>query len=115
MDRRNQDGTWLNEELIASFLDLHKSGHAHSVEVWQDSQLVGGLYGLKIGNVFCGESMFSIVSNASKFGFLQYVESLRQEGIKLIDCQVYSDHLASLGARMIGREKFLEYLLPYSN
>lgn len=115
MDRRNQDGTWLNEELISSFLDLHKSGHAHSVEVWQDNQLVGGLYGLKIGNVFCGESMFSIVSNASKFGFLQYVESLRQEGIKLIDCQVYSDHLASLGARMIGREKFLEYLLPFSN
>ena len=115
MDRPKQDGTWLNDALIASFIDLHQSGHAHGVEVWQNNRLVGGLYGIKMGNIFCGESMFSIASNASKFGFLQYLEVLRAEGIQLIDCQVYSDHLASLGGRMIDRKKFLEYLHPVGN
>jgi leucyl/phenylalanyl-tRNA--protein transferase len=93
-----------------SLIALHQSGIAHSVEVWQDDQLVGGLYGIKIGKVFCGESMFSAVSNASKFGFLHFVEKLQSEGIELIDCQVYSDHLASLGARMIDRKEFMQYL-----
>lgn len=110
LPRNNQEGTWLNNELMDSLIDLHQSGIAHSVEVWQDDQLVGGLYGIKIGKVFCGESMFSAVSNASKFGFLHFVEKLQSEGIELIDCQVYSDHLASLGARMIDRKEFMQYL-----
>lgn len=108
--RSNQDGTWLNRELIDSLIELNKRGNAHSVEVWQNNQLVGGLYGIKMGRIFCGESMFSSVSNASKFGFLQYVTQLKEEGIELIDCQVYSEHLASLGARMIDRKRFIEYL-----
>lgn len=108
--RSNQDGTWLNRELIDSLIELNKRGHAHSVEVWQNNQLVGGLYGIKMGRIFCGESMFSSVSNASKYGFLQYVTQLKEEGIELIDCQVYSEHLASLGARMIDRKRFIEYL-----
>lgn len=110
--RSHQDGTWLNRELIDSLILLHQSGYAHSVEVWQDSKLVGGLYGIKVGRVFCGESMFSFVSNASKFGLIHYVHQLKSEGIQIIDCQVYSEHLASLGARMIERKKFMEYLMP---
>lgn len=110
--RSQQDGTWLNRELIDSLIVLHQNGHAHSVEVWQDSKLVGGLYGIKVGRVFCGESMFSCVSNASKFGLIHYVHQLKSEGIQIIDCQVYSEHLASLGARMIERKKFMEYLMP---
>lgn len=110
--RSQQDGTWLNMELIDSLIVLHQSGHAHSVEVWQDSKLVGGLYGIKVGRVFCGESMFSFVSNASKFGLIHYVHQLKSEGIQIIDCQVYSEHLASLGARMIERKIFMEYLMP---
>ena len=110
--RSQQDGTWLNRELIDSLIVLHQSGHAHSVEVWQDSKLVGGLYGIKVGRVFCGESMFSFVSNASKFGLIHYVHQLKSEGIQIIDCQVYSEHLASLGARMIERKMFIEYLMP---
>jgi leucyl/phenylalanyl-tRNA--protein transferase len=110
--RSQQDGTWLNRELIDSLIVLHQSGHAHSVEVWQDSKLIGGLYGIKVGRVFCGESMFSFVSNASKFGLIHYVHQLKSEGIQIIDCQVYSEHLASLGARMIERKKFMEYLMP---
>lgn len=110
--RSQQDGTWLNRELIDSLIVLHQNGHAHSVEVWQDSKLVGGLYGIKVGRVFCGESMFSFVSNASKFGLIHYVHQLKSEGIQIIDCQVYSEHLASLGARMIERKKFMEYLMP---
>lgn len=110
--RSHQDGTWLNRELIDSLIVLHQSGHAHSVEVWQDSKLVGGLYGIKVGRVFCGESMFSFVSNASKFGLIHYVHQLKSEGIQIIDCQVYSEHLASLGARMIERKMFMEYLMP---
>lgn len=110
--RSQQDGTWLNRELIDSLIVLHQSGHAHSVEVWQDSKLVGGLYGIKVGRVFCGESMFSFVSNASKFGLIHYVHQLKSEGIQIIDCQVYSEHLASLGARMIERKIFMKYLMP---
>ncbi len=110
--RSHQDGTWLNRELIDSLIVLHQSGYAHSVEVWQDSKLVGGLYGIKVGRVFCGESMFSFVSNASKFGLIHYVHQLKSEGIQIIDCQVYSEHLASLGARMIERKMFMEYLMP---
>jgi len=108
--RTGQDGTWLNEDLMQSLMHLHTLGWAHSAEVWKDNQLVGGLYGIKIGKVFCGESMFSLVNNASKYAFIQYVQQLQKEGVKLIDCQVYSPHLASLGARMISRDAFMQYL-----
>jgi leucyl/phenylalanyl-tRNA--protein transferase len=80
------------------------------VEVWQNDQLAGGLYGVKLGNMFFGESMFSNVSNASKYGFIKYVELLQSQGLVLIDCQVYTEHLESLGARMIDRNEFLKYL-----
>lgn len=110
LPRQNQEGTWLNKKLMDSLKILHHSGIAHSVEVWQNNQLVGGLYGIKIGKVFCGESMFSSVNNASKFGLLHYVEKLKSEGVAVIDCQVYSDHLASLGARLIDRKEFMQFL-----
>lgn len=108
--RPGQSGTWLNENLMQSLLHLHTLGWAHSAEVWQDNQLIGGLYGIRIGKLFCGESMFSRVSNASKFALIRYVQLLQQQGVEIIDCQVYSQHLASLGARMISRDRFIQYL-----
>lgn len=108
--RTGQDGTWISENLRQSFLELHEAGYARSVEVWQDQELVGGLYGLQLGKVFCGESMFSRVSNASKLGFIQLCRKLAQESCRLIDCQVYTDYLASLGAYEISRNTFLELL-----
>lgn len=107
--RRDQDGTWISEELIQSFLKLHEKGIAHSFEVWQDNALVGGFYGLSVGRVFCGESMFSKVSNASKAGFINFVLNEGQQ-FDLIDCQIHSDHLESLGAREIPKLEFLEIL-----
>lgn len=107
--RTGQDGTWISTELIDSFTELHKRGIAKSVEVWQDEVLVGGFYGLLIGNVFCGESMFSKVSNASKAGFIQFILN-NHDKLSLIDCQVYSSHLESLGARMISKREFLQFL-----
>jgi leucyl/phenylalanyl-tRNA--protein transferase len=109
IERRDQDGTWLNEELIETFVKLHNEGLAKSVEVWQNEKLVGGFYGIRIGNVFCGESMFSKVSNASKAGFIDYV-SRHRDLIELIDCQIHSDHLESLGARMISKKEYLKIL-----
>lgn len=106
--RLGQDGTWLGEEMIQAYIELHQQKMAHSVEVWQEGQLVGGFYGVRVRNIFCGESMFSLVSNASKYGFISFVKN--SPDIKLIDCQVYSDHLASLGAREIPREEFLKIL-----
>lgn len=110
--RPGQDGTWITEEIKAQYQKLHELNIAQSVEVWKDGKLVGGLYGiyLRDKNVFCGESMFAKVSNASKFGFIKLVEKLRKEGIKLIDCQIYTDHLASLGAEEIPRKEFLKFL-----
>jgi leucyl/phenylalanyl-tRNA--protein transferase len=108
--RPAQEGTWLNPRLMESLNTLHQMGWAHSAEVWQQNELVGGLYGIRIGKVFCGESMFSRVSNASKYAFIQYVGELKKLGVELIDCQVYSDHLCSLGARMISRNEFIAYL-----
>ncbi len=110
MPRHGQDGTWITDKLETAFNKLHQMGYAKSAEVWQGEQLVGGLYGIRMGNIFFGESMFSIVSNASKFGFIKYVQELEDEGVKLIDCQVYTEHLQSLGARMIERESFLEMI-----
>lgn len=109
-ERNEQNGTWINDEVEAAYNRLHKAGYAHSAEVWLDDKLAGGLYGVKIGNLFFGESMFSYVSNASKYAFIKYVEYLKLNGTPLIDCQVYTEHLESLGARMIQRRTFVKYL-----
>jgi leucyl/phenylalanyl-tRNA--protein transferase len=101
--RSGQDGTWITVDMQAAYIALNKKGYAHSVEVWENSELVGGLYGVQVNNVFCGESMFSKVSNASKAA-LSY---LCQRGkYNLIDCQVYTPHLESMGARMISRAEY---------
>lgn len=110
LNRKGQDGTWITEELKESFIELHRLGHAHSAEAWMNNELVGGLYGIKMGPFFFGESMFSKVSNASKFAFIHWVRQLQQEGVILIDCQVYTEHLESLGAKMIPREDFIQLL-----
>lgn len=107
--RKAQDGTWISEELIKSFCELHQKGIAKSIEVWQDNVLVGGFYGLEIRSVFCGESMFSKVSNASKAGFMNFV-SRNKNRYTLIDCQVHSEHLESLGACFISKLDFLAFL-----
>jgi leucyl/phenylalanyl-tRNA--protein transferase len=107
--RKEQTGTWLSDELMESFIKLHEYGLAKSIEVWQDGELVGGFYGLQIGNVFCGESMFAKVSNASKAGFIHFVETHKNE-IELIDCQSHTEHLESLGATMIPKLEFLKIL-----
>ena len=108
--RPNQDGAWINDELKQSYIHLHHLGYAHSAEVWKDGELAGGLYGVRLGKIFFGESMFSAISNASKYAFMSYVHELIEEGVALIDCQVYTDHLASLGARMISRDNFIHQL-----
>lgn len=107
--RKEQEDTWITEELIETFVKLHQLGKAKSVEVWQKEELVGGFYGLEIGSVFCGESMFSKVSNASKAGFIYFVKKYEND-IKVIDCQIHSSHLESLGAKMISKDMFLNYL-----
>jgi leucyl/phenylalanyl-tRNA--protein transferase len=109
-EREGQDGTWITDEVELAYTELHKLGYAHSAEVWLDNVLVGGLYGVRMGNIFFGESMFSHISNASKYAFINYVQLLLKDGVQLIDCQVYTEHLESLGARMIDREEFLQYL-----
>jgi leucyl/phenylalanyl-tRNA--protein transferase len=109
-ERRGQDGTWITNEVEAAYVQLHRLGYAHSAEVWQDGTLVGGLYGIRLGKVFFGESMFSLVSNASKYAFISYVDVLKAEGVALIDCQVYTEHLESLGAGMIDRVEFIKLL-----
>lgn len=110
IERKDQPGTWITDEMQASYIELHKQGWAKSVEVWLEGQLVGGLYGIDLGTIFCGESMFSFKPNASKVGFAFLVEQLLNEQYKLIDCQVYTKHLASLGAEEISRSDFLKYL-----
>jgi leucyl/phenylalanyl-tRNA--protein transferase len=110
--RDGQNGTWITEEIKDAYLKLHHLGIVQSVEVWQNDELVGGLYGiyLKEKKIFCGESMFANVSNASKYGFITYVRKLKKEGVSLIDCQIYTEHLNSLGAAEIPRKEFLKYL-----
>lgn len=107
--RTGQEGTWITDDMQQAYLKMHQKGLAHSVEVWQNDKLVGGLYGVKIGNVFCGESMFSHVSNASKTALIHLAKNMN---FKLIDCQLPNDHLMSLGAVMISREEYLEILNP---
>ena len=110
--RKGQQGTWITKNMITAYLQLHKKGHAQSVEVWSDNQLVGGLYGidLKEKKIFCGESMFSKKNNASKIAFYYLVKKLKTENYRLIDCQMYTSHLESLGAQEIPRHEFLKYL-----
>lgn len=100
------DATWITAEMLEAYCDLHRLGHAHSVEVWDGEALVGGLYGVALGRVFFGESMFSRTSNASKLAFVHLVERLHGWGFEIIDCQMPTDHLFSLGARSISREAF---------
>lgn len=108
--RRGQSGTWITEEMLTAYCNLHDLGYAHSVEVWQEGTLVGGLYGISLGKCFFGESMFAKVSNASKTGFITLVRKLQARGFKLIDCQTHSNHLESLGANFIPRKDFLRLL-----
>ena len=108
--RLGQSGTWILPELRRGFHELHRLGFAHSVETWQGGELVGGLYGLSLGAMFCGESMFFRVPDASKVAFVALVERLRDWGFHFVDCQVHTDHLESLGAQEISRDVFLELL-----
>lgn len=108
--RPGQDGTWINDDIIDAYTRLHQLGYAWSAETWHDGKLAGGLYGIRMGKVFFGESMFSAVSNASKYAFIKWVSQLQQEGTELIDCQVFTEHLESLGARMIPRAEFIALL-----
>jgi leucyl/phenylalanyl-tRNA--protein transferase len=105
--REGQDGTWITDDMKAAYNKLHAEGYAHSVEVWQDGQLAGGIYGVQVGHVFCGESMFSRVSNASKTALIHLCQGGKYQ---LIDCQVHTAHLESLGARMISREQYMAVL-----
>ena len=110
IDRNDGLGTWITDDMQQAYIQLHKKGVAKSIEVWQNDELVGGLYGIDLGDVFCGESMFSKVSNASKVAFIHLAEKLKNENYKLLDCQVYNEHLASLGAEEIPRNIFLSIL-----
>lgn len=111
--RPRQSGTWINTAMIEAYTHLHTLGHAHSVEVWRQGQLIGGLYGIHIGQIFFGESMFSRQSDASKIALVHLVRHFDQEILKLIDCQVGSDHLCRLGATSIPRNLFIQYLEQY--
>ena len=104
------EGTWISPEMHAAYVDLHRLGHAHSVEVWLGDRLVGGLYGLELGRVFFGESMFSAETDASKVALFHQVAAVRDRGVELIDCQVASNHLFSLGARLMPRAEFVARL-----
>ena len=110
--REGQQGTWITKNMITAYLQLHKNGYAQSIEVWSDNQLIGGLYGvdLKEKKIFCGESMFSKKNDASKIAFYYLVKNIQAKKYKLIDCQMYTPHLESLGAQEIPRNEFLKYL-----
>ncbi len=105
--RPGQEGTWITPAVEKAYCRLHELGHAHSAEVWKDDKLVGGLYGIKLGKAFFGESMFSAASNASRYAFIKYVQLIQAEGIELIDCQVYTEYLESMGATMMDRKDFI--------
>lgn len=110
--REGQDGTWITPEIKKEYLKLHEEGLVYSVEVWKAKKLVGGLYGVYLEDkkIFCGESMFAKESNASKYGFIKLIQKLEKEGLRLVDCQIYTRHLESFGAEEITREEFLNYL-----
>ncbi len=109
-NREGQGGSWINEEMIEAYTALNHWGFAHSVEVWEGDDLVGGLYGVSWGRVFFGESMFASKSNASKFGFISFVQKLKALGFQLIDCQQETGHLTSLGGKIIPRSDFLKII-----
>ena len=109
--RNGQNGTWITNDMIEAYCKLNELGIAKSVEVWQNDLLVGGLYGIDLGNIFCGESMFSKVSNASKVAFITLANQLKKDNYNLLDCQVYNEHLETLGCREISREDFMELLI----
>ncbi|MBF7065185.1 leucyl/phenylalanyl-tRNA--protein transferase [Aliarcobacter butzleri] len=108
--RKHEDGTWISKEFIKAYTNLHKLDIAFSIECYLKDELVGGLYGVLIGDIFCGESMFSLVPDASKVAFYHLCQQAKQNGIKIIDCQVYNDHLASLGAFEITRNEYFNLL-----
>jgi leucyl/phenylalanyl-tRNA---protein transferase len=108
--RKHEEGTWIQQEIVDAYTKLHQLGFAVSAEAWKDGELAGGLYGVLLGNIFFGESMFSRESNASKFAFINFVKQLQKQHIKLIDCQIYTEHLKSLGAKMIDRKLFCEII-----
>jgi leucyl/phenylalanyl-tRNA--protein transferase len=108
--RRHEDGTWITSEMLEAYCAMHKAGHAHSVEVWLGDELAGGLYGVAVGKCFCGESMFTKVSNASKVALVALVERLKMQGCSMIDSQVHTDHLEKMGAREIPRKEYLRKL-----
>ncbi len=111
IDRPGQKGTWITREMQKAYISLNELGYAKSVEVWQEDRLVGGLYGIDLGHIFTGESMFSLVSNASKVAFIYLNQILKEHNYLLLDCQVYNEHLASLGAVEIPRDVFMQYLI----
>ncbi|MDF4203588.1 leucyl/phenylalanyl-tRNA--protein transferase [Maribacter sp. SA7] len=108
--REGQEGTWITQDMKNAYIELHERGIAKSYEVWEGDTLVGGLYGVDLGNVFCGESMFSLTSNASKFAFIKLAEELQAKEYKVIDCQLHTDHLESMGAHEISRQEFMKFL-----
>ena len=110
ISRKGQQGTWITEQMISAYIRLHSAGYAHSVESWDKGELVGGLYGIALGKAFFGESMFAIKSNASKAAFVTLVQYLKKLNFSFIDCQVTTEHLKSLGAKEVDREKFLQML-----
>ncbi len=110
VSRKGQNGTWITDEMKAAFIKLHQLGHAKSIEVYQSNTLVGGLYGIDLGHIFCGESMFSLVPNASKTAFISLAKYAQENNYDLIDCQLHNPHLESLGAREIPRAEFLKTL-----
>lgn len=110
LPREGQDGTWITTQMQQAYINLHQAGYAHSVECWNKDKLVGGLYGIHSGPVFCGESMFSLQSNASKIALVHLCRFIQLRGFKLIDSQVYTPHLESLGARMIPRDAYIKTL-----
>ena len=110
VERKNQDGTWITNEMIDAYLELHNLGYAHSVEVWKDEKIVGGLYGVSLGKVFFAESMFHTESNTSKIALIKLVALLKQKDFHFLDAQVHTTHVESLGAKNIARKKFMELL-----
>lgn len=110
VERTDQAGIWITSKMKEVYTQLFRDGYAHSAETWKENKLVGGMYGLRIGDVFFGESMFSKESNASKFAFINFVQQLKREGVKLVDCQVYTSHVETLGARLIRRKDYLALL-----
>ncbi len=112
--RKGQEGTWISAAVQKAYTLLHEKGYAHSAEAWLGNRLAGGLYGIRLGNIFFGESMFSLEPNASKFALVNYVRYLERDHVSLIDCQLYTPHLESMGARMIGRDLFTRIIAEHT-